>query len=195
MLNQQRSSQYIAQERIDSFTRKFGEAHLILACHAVFPLSLSPDLLYQIWANFVPYAPWTAVSDILLSHLFTEVGFELYETENNVRKILLTKLERNPRYGKARLKSLAELLMGYAKYQLDSPDLDVRQLARSQSLRSLAYLAPSQAAKEIASYFSNIAQEDAEHIQMLGVVQTLDEPLAQQLPFIYRAAYNAIRNP
>lgn len=57
--NQERKMR-VAVERVVGFAQEFGEAHLNLACHAAFPLSLTPDLLYQIWANFVPEAPCTS---------------------------------------------------------------------------------------------------------------------------------------
>ena len=34
-------------DRIVGFAKQFDEAHLNLACHAAFPLVLTPDLLYQ----------------------------------------------------------------------------------------------------------------------------------------------------
>lgn len=55
-INQTRAVR-IAQRRIEGFAQQFGEAHCNLARHAAFPLVLTPDLLYQIWANFVPEAP------------------------------------------------------------------------------------------------------------------------------------------
>jgi hypothetical protein len=35
----------VARRRIESFAKRFGEAHLIFAYHAAFPLALTPDLL------------------------------------------------------------------------------------------------------------------------------------------------------
>jgi len=84
--NQEREMQ-VAVERVVGFAQEFGEAHLNLACHAAFSLSLTPDLLYQIWANFVPEAPWTAVARVLLSRLCKEVGSEMYEMDNAVRNL------------------------------------------------------------------------------------------------------------
>ena len=57
----------IAVERVVGFAQQFDGTHLDLACHAAFPQTLTPDLLYQIWLRFVPQAPWTAVARILLS--------------------------------------------------------------------------------------------------------------------------------
>jgi hypothetical protein len=38
--------------RIDNFRKKFGLAHLYFAYHAALPLALTPELFYQIRANF-----------------------------------------------------------------------------------------------------------------------------------------------
>ena len=61
--------------------RRFGKEHLYFAYHAAFPLALTPDLCYQIWANFPRdidgnwlNIPWIAVSDLLLSGLCHPVG-------------------------------------------------------------------------------------------------------------------------
>lgn len=66
--NQEREKR-VAVERIVGFAKQFDEVHLNLACHAAFPLVLTPDLLYQIWAHFVPEAPWSGVARVLLSRL------------------------------------------------------------------------------------------------------------------------------
>lgn len=79
-INQTRAMR-IAQRRVEGFTQQFGEAHRNLARYAAFPLVLTPDLLYQIWANFLPEAPWTAVAHVLLSRLCRQVGYEMYEMD------------------------------------------------------------------------------------------------------------------
>ncbi len=59
-----------AIRQIDSFVRSFGTPHLYLAYHAAFPLALTPDLLYRLWAKFQQdihgenlNIPWEAVAD------------------------------------------------------------------------------------------------------------------------------------
>jgi hypothetical protein len=42
----------VVTRRIEAFHQRFGEAHLDFAYHAAFPLALTPDLLYRLWANF-----------------------------------------------------------------------------------------------------------------------------------------------
>jgi len=100
----------VTQRRIEAFGKRFGEAHLYLAYHAAFPLALTPNLLYRLWANFqrdihgkVLSIPWIAVADLLLSSLCDQVGHELYEMENEVRNALLMELKFNPRFGVQRM--------------------------------------------------------------------------------------------
>jgi len=70
---------------------KFG--HFLLAAYASVPALLTPDLLYRVWMNFNHYQ-WgsqsqnihrVAVSDVLLSPLCREVGYELYEMPDSIR--------------------------------------------------------------------------------------------------------------
>lgn len=86
---------------LEFFSKRFGEPHLYLAQHAAFPLALTPDLLYRLWANFKNKLniPWIAVVDILLSNFCNEVGHELYEINVNVRNELLHDLKANPKFG------------------------------------------------------------------------------------------------
>src|SRR5260370_23473814 len=93
----------LARRSIASFSRRFGQAHLSLAHHAAFPLALTPDLLYRLWANFQRdmhgrrlNIPWVAVADLLLSSLCDEVGQELFEMNGAVRSELLRELKTDP---------------------------------------------------------------------------------------------------
>ena len=51
-LEEEPDNPWSAISQIDRFHRKFGEPHLHLACHAAFPLALTPDLLYGLWWQF-----------------------------------------------------------------------------------------------------------------------------------------------
>ncbi|KPV48917.1 hypothetical protein SE17_35495, partial [Kouleothrix aurantiaca] len=124
------------QPRLRSFARRFGRAHLDFACHAAFPLALTPDLLYLLWAAFPRDArdqpigaPWVAVADLLLSSLCDEVGHELFEFEPEVRDELLAELKDSPRFGPARIDALAAFVSEYVGQQLRSSDPFVRDFA------------------------------------------------------------------
>lgn len=175
-----------AVERIAAFAQQFGEPHVTLACHAAFPLVLTPDLLYDIWANFVPRAPWTAVADVLLSPLCREVGNELYEIDIATRELLLEELNNDERFGRRCLEELAGFLTNYVAQQIDSADSETSNLARVQRWTTLAYTRPSEAARELAESLSKaVLQGDkAELIRVAAAVEAFAEPLAGFEPLL-----------
>jgi hypothetical protein len=176
--NQEREMR-VAVERVVGFAQEFGEAHLNLACHAAFPLSLTPDLLCQIWANFVPEAPWTAVARVLLSRLCKQVGSEIYEMDNSVRNLLLRELK--VQFGQERFESLGEFLLEYVEQRLTEDDADTQDLRQAQEWTALAYTKPEQAARELARLLSDkVQQEDiGEVLRLSSLVETLSEPLVE----------------
>src|SRR5579883_1370540 len=112
----------VLHPRLRAFRDRFGEAHLHLAYHAAFPLALTPDLLYRLWANFqqdiqgeMLDIPWVAVADLLLSSLCEEVGHELYEMDRDVRAALLDQLKHDARFGQTRLRELSDFLLTYVQ--------------------------------------------------------------------------------
>jgi hypothetical protein len=182
----------VATRRIKTFGERFGEAHLYLAYHAAFPLALTPDLLYRMWANFqrdingeALNIPWMAVADLLLSSLCDEVGHELYEMDTVVRNALLKQLKGNLRFGDKRIDELSDFLLAYVQQQLDSHDPDMRDFAQAQRWTVLAYTKPSEVAKELASALSALKLENkAEWIRMASLVETFAEPLAEFVPLM-----------
>jgi O-acetyl-ADP-ribose deacetylase (regulator of RNase III) len=185
----------VVTRRIEAFHQRFGEAHLDFAYHAAFPLALTPDLLYRLWANFqrdihgeALKIPWLAVADLLLSSLCDEVGYELYEMEIEVRNALLRELKVNPCFGEKRIHELSDFLLVYVKQQLESHDPDMRDFAQVQTWTALAYTKPSEAAREIASTLAKLKlEEKAEWIRMASIVETFAEPLAGFEPLLIYA--------
>jgi response regulator RpfG family c-di-GMP phosphodiesterase len=177
-INQVRAMR-VAVRRIEGFAKQFGEAHQDLARHAAFPLVLSPDLLYQIWANFVPEAPWTAVAHVLLSRLCRQVSYEMYEMEIADRNLLLRELKEQ--FGQERLDELGEFLLDYVAQQLTDDDPDTQDLREAQEWTALAYTKPDEAARELAEALSSrVKQEDmADVLRLASLVETFAEPLAE----------------
>ncbi len=177
----------VANQRIKSFEKRFGEAHLYLAYHGAFPLALTPDLLYRLWAKFqqdiygeVLDIPWIAVADLLLSSLCDEVGHELYEMVLPVRNELLKRLKEDKRFGQQRIDELSEFLLEYAQQLLYSDDPDIRDFARVQQWIALAYTRPSDASHELALTLSKTYHKDrADLIRLASLVETFAEPLAE----------------
>lgn len=185
----------VARRRIEAFERRFGKTHLIFACHAAFPLALTPDLLYKLWANFqrdihgfVLGIPWVAVADLLLSSLCDEVGRELYEMDKAVRNSLLNRLKENENFGQQRINELSDFLLVYVRQQLQSNDQEVRDFAQAQRWTALAYTRQSEAARELTLALKNAYQQDrAEQVRLASLVETFAEPLAEFEPLLVYA--------
>ncbi|WP_414756568.1 hypothetical protein [Anabaena sp. CCY 9910] len=169
----------IAQRRVEGFVQQFGAAHRNLARHAAFPLVLTPDLLYQIWANFVPQAPWVAVSHVLLSRLCRQVGYEMYEMDIADRNLLLRELKEES--GQKRFDELGEFLLDYVAQRLTDDDPDTQDLAQAQQWTALAYTKPDEAARELAQRLSErFKQKDmGEVLRLAELVDTLTKPLVE----------------
>ena len=169
----------ITRRRIEGFAQEFGEVHRNLARHAAFPLVLTPDLLYQIWANFVPEAPWIAVAHVLLSRLCRQVGYEMYEMDIADRNLLLRELKEKS--GQERFDELGDFLLSYVAQQLTDDDADTRDLREAQEWTALAYIKPDNTAQELAQRLSERVQSDdmEEVLRLTSLIDTLAEPLLE----------------
>src|SRR5579871_1042559 len=76
----------LAADEIVAFEKRFGSQHLWLACHAAFPLVLTPELINLLRNNFLDDRgiPWIAEPDFLLSPLCRPIGEGLFEVEPRV---------------------------------------------------------------------------------------------------------------
>ncbi|MBD2205549.1 hypothetical protein H6G33_24720 [Calothrix sp. FACHB-1219] len=177
-INQSRAMR-IAQRRVEGFAQQFGEAHRNLARHAAFPLVLTPDLLYQIWANFLPQAPWVAVAHVLLSRLCRQVGYEMYEMDISDRNLLLRELKEE--FGQERFDELGEFLLDYVAQRLTDDDADTQDLRQAQEWTALAYTKPDEAAQELAQALNQrVEQKDiGEVLRLNSLFETLAEPLLE----------------
>ncbi|MEH2070788.1 MAG: glycoside hydrolase family 25 protein [Nostoc sp.] len=188
-------SPQVANRRIESFSKRFTKAHLYLAYHAAFPLALTPNLLYRVWANFqrdihaeVLDIPWIAVADLLLSSLCDEVGHELYEMDLSIRNVLLKRLQEDEKFGQQRIHELSNFLVDYVQQQLQSDDPDVRDFAQAQYWTAIAYTKPSDAARELTATLKKAYHTDrADLIRLASLVETLAEPLAEFEPLLVDA--------
>ncbi|MEH1826585.1 MAG: hypothetical protein V7L22_14655 [Nostoc sp.] len=184
-----------ATRRIESFSKRFGKGHLYLAYHAAFPLALTPNLLYRLWANFqrdihtqVLDIPWIAVADVLLSNLCDEVGHELYEMDLSIRNVLLKQLQEDEKFGQQRINELSIFLLDYVQQQLQSDDPDLRDFAQAQYWTALAYSKPSQAARELTATLKKAYQTDrADLIRLASLIETLAKPLTEFEPLLIDA--------
>ena len=190
-----RLSPEVVSKHIQAFQRRFGLAHLQLAYHAALPLSLTPDLLYKLWANFnhdtdgtYLQIPWIAVADLLLSNLCRLVGYELYEMDPAIRRQLLLALETDPRFGPERIKDIGYFLLEYIKLpQFKSDDPYTRDFAQVQEWSALAYTYPQQAATKLAHAFAENPNDSTEHIRLASVVESLPQADPEFTKLLYYA--------
>jgi len=142
-------SEEMAIQEVVAFERRFGERHLLLACHAALPFILTPELLNLIHINFLDNQkiriPWFAEADFLLSPLCRQIDDTLFEVEPRVREVLLILLEE--RFKCRQLTDIADFLLAYLQ---KSQELQ-RRTATTRTLRwiALSYLAPDETIKEI----------------------------------------------
>ena len=168
-----------------AFRKQFGEAHMVFAYHAAFPLELTPDLLSSLWANFQTNIhgqpmdiPRIVIADLLLSGLCEEVGYELYAIKPNIRHELLVELQNNPAFTLQRIQELASFLSSHVQSELRSNDPDVQDFAQAQSWLSLAYLQPEQAVYELTHALDDAYQSESSDLSRLSsIALNLESPL------------------
>ncbi|EAZ90088.1 formylglycine-generating enzyme family protein [Crocosphaera chwakensis] len=169
-----------AKERIEAFCEQYGkdgQSYFNLACYAAFPLVLTPDLLYQIWAIFcVKDTPWIAVAHILLSPLCQEMGYETYEMELETRNQLLRVLNEQ------QLTEMGQFMLQYLEKRLVGTDPHTQNIKERQKITALTYTKPSLAAKELAQKLSQgIKSENIrEAFRWTTFLKTLARPLIER---------------
>jgi hypothetical protein len=175
-----------AKNRIQLFIKK-GDAHLYFACHAAFPLAITPELLYSIREKFkqdikgkVWNIPWITVADLLLSNLckIEDENIELYKMDKGVRNLLIGDLH-NANLGPKRIKELSVFLFHYAQQQLYSSDRKLRRLAEFQSWVALAYTRPDEAKDQITKALWKAYEP--KNLEELEGIESLLEDLAENL--------------
>ena len=178
------------KSRIQAFKKRYGDAHLRLAYHAAFPLSLTPELLYSLWSGIqndqynnqqetAESIPWLAVSDFLIASGFcNQVGHDLYEIQPDLRQELLQALESDPRFGTTRINELTEFTLAYAEARLHSAEPTEREFAQVQRWGALAYGSPQKAAKELSQALSNAYYKDPLNLNRIAnIILKLTKPL------------------
>ena len=145
----------------------YGMGHFVLACYAALPAVLTPDLLNKLWLNFKNYTldgqPVTihpvAAADILLSPLVEEIGFELYEMSEQIRKAFLrytkevTADAAKNTWGFFMLDQVAEFLRDYVVYDFTPENPDDNAFREAQEWTAISYLNPGRAFAEVVQAF------------------------------------------
>src|SRR5437868_2411723 len=148
---------------------QYGDGHFILACYAALPAVLTPDMLYKLWLNFKNYTvngqPAVinpiAPADIMLSSLVEEIGIELFEMAEPVRKALLLYLktitatpEKNA-LGLFPLDAIARFLNDYINFDFNPANDEQKAFREAQEWTVMSYLNPGQAFENVAMAFGN----------------------------------------
>lgn len=178
--------------RVNNFEKQYTKAHLQLASHGAFPLTLTPDLLYRLWhkffagGNYEQSLPWYAVADILLSDLCKSVDPELtdlYEIEREIREELLKRCQDN--FGEERLEELSDFLIKYLEEQIQKQFLPtwLESFYEMQHWAALAYTdRKNKGAKKIADFLKQayLRNDKLQLVQWSELVKTLTPVLAEE---------------
>jgi formylglycine-generating enzyme required for sulfatase activity len=112
----------IAKAQIERFEMKYevGEVRSAmddLLAYAAFPMTMTTDLVSCLRENFAIAAPWYGAMDIVLSGLTRKIGYDLYEFDGAVRRVLLERLRHQPIVGE-----LEKFMVDYVAHRLDLED-------------------------------------------------------------------------
>ncbi|WP_207713968.1 SUMF1/EgtB/PvdO family nonheme iron enzyme [Scytonema sp. UIC 10036] len=167
---------------------KHGQAYLDFACHAAFPLALTPDLSYYLRENFKRdrqgtslNIPWLAIPDLLLSNLCNPAGQPLYEMDSAVRHLLLKLLQTDERFGNPRLEELSECLLFYLQQRLEQTNLDIKDFGEKPEWIALAYTKPKELAYHLATMLEQMYLGDkADKVRTTSLTATFADPLVEE---------------
>ncbi len=162
----------------------YGLGHLVYACHASFPLLLSPELANLIWVNFKNYhlqnsddigqSDLVAVSDLLQSPLCRQIGFQRYEIYPEIRSFLLFLLAEGSGFmrfglaieGRERITDLAHFLQQYLQLKIVANSPDGAGFRQINEWAVQAWLTPRLLARELTRAFQTNAKGNNEHGQL-----------------------------
>jgi uncharacterized protein with von Willebrand factor type A (vWA) domain len=186
---------------LSSLERCFGRPHVLLAYHAALPITLTPDLLYALWARFRTDIhgrelgiPWVAVADLLLSRLWMPVGLGTqdrvrHEMGTELRGEMLRAMQHDPRLGPQRVREVAEFCHQYADRTYQDESEEFRDM---QSWSTLAFLQPDEVVRDLVERARSIDVDDrgsAAHLNKLiaalspapglGLAEHISEPLVR----------------
>ncbi|HSH05350.1 MAG TPA: NBR1-Ig-like domain-containing protein [Anaerolineae bacterium] len=138
-----------AEESVAVYQKKWGKPHMWLAAMGAVPLSVTPEMLYHIWATFqydvtgeFLEIPWESVADFLLSSLCQPVGYEVYEVAPQVREVLLAWGVAEAGFGEQRLQEVAQFVRYYVARQVVTNDPLSQEEAERETLNVMSFVAP-----------------------------------------------------
>ncbi len=184
-----------SREKLDGYFRRFCEGEngrrygvtpVLFACHASFPLLLSPGLANLIWLNFKNFTVQkdghaeaelqnidsVTVSDFLLSPLVRPVAARQYEVIPDIRAYLLYLLKDGRWFnlygitsvGSTRLQELAQFLLQYVDDKMAQTENNASGFLEVNRWAALAYLQPD----ALALHMSKALKENLDSSNELG---------------------------
>lgn len=181
-----------------SLRRQYGLGHLIYACHAAFPVVLTPELANLIWVNFkyFPYQDGTtenihsiAVTDFILSPLCQTIGYQQYEVIPQIRSYLLHLLNDGSwflRYGIAlngteRLNELAEFLGQFVKQKKPTISQKSTDFIRLNEWAALAYSNPMELAGRIGEVLQTYSRNNQGQLWLNTQMERFDKQFSYNI--------------
>ncbi|MDJ0900877.1 MAG: hypothetical protein QNJ55_18905 [Xenococcus sp. MO_188.B8] len=174
------TDEMIAKNKVERFVSRFEPSYHLLACHVALPLVLTPELVNYLRVQFLKSegVPWIAEADLLLSDLCRPVGYELYVMDEAVRAYLLKKLEQDEKFGEARIKEIARLLLSYIQHLAKTnPFLNSKEL-QTQRWGAMLYVNTEETVREIASAF-NECVDKAELARLVRITEKFKDKISQ----------------
>lgn len=154
----------------------YGLQHIVYACHASFPLILSPELANLIWLNFNAYTSGdvlqkieeVVVSDFLLSPLVRPVANRQYEVIPELRTYFLYLLKDSrwfnlfgiESFGDKRLSELAEFLKQYLQDPKAKRENNASGFRELNQWAADAWLDPDRLAIQMANSLKELLPAD-----------------------------------
>ncbi len=189
----------IAAQKVKLFERQFGSEYRLLAYHAALPLVLTPELLHYLRTEFLlnnREIGWEAEADLLLSDLCTQVGYELYAMDSDVRSYLLQEMSTDARIPEDRTFKVAQVLISYvADLSRINPGQRQQEL-QAQRWAAMIYLGDAECdrvVQEITTAFTESSDRGnsnavkAEFARLARITEKLVQKLGDHHPLIKHA--------
>ncbi|NEP14288.1 MAG: formylglycine-generating enzyme family protein [Symploca sp. SIO2C1] len=177
-----------AKQAVERFVWRFDQSYRLLVYHAALPLVLTPELVNYLRNEFLrgEKVPWVAEVDLLLSDLCSQVGYELYAMDTQVRAYLLDEIKDQP-FWQRRMQEVAQVLISYVSYLSRINPGQRQQELEAQRWAAMVYLGDESckaAAREIAERLQDtgkLAQANGSIRAELARLTRITEELSPQL--------------
>jgi formylglycine-generating enzyme required for sulfatase activity len=164
--------------------------------HAAVPIGLTPELVHLIRVNFVRESPWVAEADLLLSSVCRDVGGGFFEIDEELRRLLIEELQRDPKFGPDRLSLVADFLGAWTERVRGAElwrDPEWRDFVEGQALTALSFQSPERAAHALATSMSSALGGKGGGARFIKLTQGLSAALMSQVEIVtYAVALNKL---